>query len=131
MNQNIIISQRVLKYAFGISLVLIGLDQVFHTNILSGWEQYVSPLALSILPITAITLVSILGIAEIIVGVLFFTRFEKIAGYLAILTLVAVTVDLFLLGLYDIALRDLLLALSVYVFTLLTSETDREKSYRN
>ena len=126
MNQNIITSQRILKYAFGIALIIIGLDQVFHTNIISGWEQYVSPLALSVLPITAVTLVSVLGIVEIIVGVLFFTRFSKIAAYLAILALIAIIIDLFDLHLYDIALRDLLLAITAYVFTLLTSVTERE-----
>lgn len=131
MNQNIIASQRILKYAFGVALVLIGLDQVFHTNIISGWEQYVSPLALSVLPITAVTLVSVIGIVEIVVGVLFFTRFSMIAGYLAILALAAIIVDLFALKLYDIALRDTLLMITAYVFTLLTSETEKEKLYRN
>lgn len=126
MNQNIITSQGLLKYAFGVSLVLIGIDKVFHTNIFTEWEQYVSPLALSILPITAVTLVSVLGIAEIVVGVLFFTRFGKLAASVAILTLAAIIVNLFSLGLYDIALRDALIALSAYVFILLTSVTERE-----
>lgn len=126
MDQNIILSQRLLKYAFGVSLILIGLDQVFHTNIITGWEQYVSPFALTILPITAVTLVSALGIVEIFVGVLFFTRFEKIAGFLAIVALLAIIIDLFILGLYDIALRDVLIALSAYVFILLSSATERE-----
>lgn len=131
MNQNILVSQKILKYAFGISLALMGLDKVFHTNIITDWEQYVSPLALSVFPVTAITLVSVLGIAEIILGVLFFTQFCKIAAYIAILTLAAIIVNLFSLRLYDIALRDALLLLSAYVFTLLTTETDKEKMYRN
>lgn len=126
MNQNIIVSQSILRYAFGISLVLIGIDKVFHTNIVTQWEQYVSPLALSILPITAVTLVSVLGIAEIILGVLFFTRYCKLAAYVAILAWIAIIINLFSLGLYDIALRDILLALTAYVFTLLTSVTERE-----
>ncbi len=129
MNENILTSQRILKYAFGISLIAIGLDKVFHTNIVTTWEQYVSPLALSVLPITAVTLVSVLGIAEIVVGILFFTRFARIAAGIAILTLAAIIVNLFSLGLYDIALRDALLALSAYVFILLTGVTDKE-SYR-
>jgi uncharacterized membrane protein YphA (DoxX/SURF4 family) len=130
MNQNITISQSILRYAFGVSLIVIGLDKVFHTNIVTEWEKYVSPLALSVLPISAVTLVSVLGIAEIIVGALFFTRFCKIAAYIAIVTLAAIIVNLFSLGLYDIALRDALLALSAYVFTLLTTVTSKD-AYRN
>jgi hypothetical protein len=130
MNQNIIVSQGILKYAFGVSLVLIGLDKVFHTNVLTHWENYVSPLALAVLPITAITLVSMLGVAEIILGALFFTRFCRIAASVAIATLAAIIVNLFSLGLYDIALRDTLIALSTYVFILLTSVVEKD-DYRN
>jgi uncharacterized membrane protein YphA (DoxX/SURF4 family) len=127
MNQNITFSQSILRYAFGISLVLIGLDKVFHTNIVTDWEQYVSPLALSVLPISAVTLVSVLGIAEIVVGVLFFTRLSKIAAIVAIITLIAIIINLISLGLYDIALRDALIALSAYVYILLTTVTDKER----
>lgn len=130
MNQNIFASQRILKYAFGVSLVLIGLDKVFHTNIVTEWEKYVSPLALSVLPITAVTLVSVLGVTEIIVGALFLTRFQKLAASLTILALAAIIINLFSLGLYDIALRDALIALSAYVFILLTAEMEMRKEPR-
>jgi len=130
MNQNIVfLSQSILKYAFGISLVVIGLDKVFHTNIVTEWESYVSPLALSVLPMSVVTLVSILGIAEIVVGILFFTRFRTVAAYVAILTLLAIIVNLFSLGLYDIALRDALIAVSAYVFILLNQATEETRKY--
>lgn len=116
MNQHILTSYTILKYAFGVVLTLIGLDKVFHTNILTVWEQYVSPLALTMLPVTAVTLVSVLGIAEIVLGVLFFTRFQKLAGIIVILALSAIIINLISLGLYDIALRDMLIALAAYVF---------------
>jgi uncharacterized membrane protein len=124
MNHNIITSQRLLQYAFGISLVVIGLDKVFHTNIVTEWEKYVSPLALTVLPMSAVTLVSLLGVAEITVGVLFFTRFCKIAAAVAIATLLLIIINLFSLGMYDIALRDALIGLSAYVFILLTRATE-------
>lgn len=119
MNHHILQAYSLLKYAFGISLILIGIDKVLHTNIFTDWEQYVSPLALSILPLTSMTLVSVLGFAEIVVGILFLTRFAAIAAIIAIITLIAIIVNLFSLGLYDIALRDLLIVLSLYVFLLL------------
>lgn len=123
---DILTSQRILKYAFGISLLAIGLDKVFHTNIITNWEQYVSPLALAVLPITAVTLVSILGVAEIILGILFFTRYCRVAAWIAIVAFLAIIVNLFSLGLYDIALRDALLALTSYVFILLSGVTQKE-----
>lgn len=125
MNQNIIISQNILRYAFGVSLTLMGLDKVFHMNIITDWEKYVSSLTLSVFPVTAVTFVSIIGIIEIIIGILFFTQFCKMAAYAAIVTLVAIIINLFSLGLYDIALRDVLILLSAYVFILLTPETEK------
>lgn len=120
MDQNIILAQRILKYAFGLSLILIGIDKVFHTNIVTNWESYVSPLALSTLPVSAVTLVSVLGIAEILIGILFFTGISRIAAYAAILAFVAIIANLISLRLYDIALRDALIALSSFVYILLT-----------
>jgi uncharacterized membrane protein len=128
MNQNITLSQSLFKYAFGISLVVIGLDKVFHTNIVTEWEKYVSPLALSVLPISAVTLVSVLGVAEILVGILFFTRYCKLAAGIAILTLAAIIVNLFSLHMYDIALRDALIGLSAYVFILLTRTLETHRN---
>ncbi len=129
MNQNVYASQKLLRYGFGITLVLVGLDKVFHTNILVDWEKYASPLALSVLPITAITLVSMLGLAEIILGVLFFTHFAKVAAYVTILALILIIVNLFSLGMYDIALRDALIVLSANIFIMLTNVVEKENTY--
>ena len=122
MNRNIVVSQTILKFAFGLVLILIGLDKVFHTNILASttWEAYVGPLALSVIPLTATTIVSMLGVAEIIVGALFFTKYTKLAAWISIVLLLVIIVNLFTLHLIDIAARDALLAISLYVYTLLT-----------
>lgn len=125
MNQHIVTSQILLRYSLGITLVLIGLDKVFHTNIVTIWEQYVSELALTVLPLTAVTIVSVLGIAEIVVGVLFFTRWKKIAATVAILALLAIIINLVSMGLYDIALRDLIIAIAAYVFIRLTRAMEK------
>jgi hypothetical protein len=124
MNSKIQFSARLLQYAFGFSLLLIGLDKVSGMNLIVEWGKYVSPLALSVLPIGATTLILSLGVAEIVVGVLFFTRYRKFAARVAIVTLIAIIINLISLGMYDIALRDLLIALSAYVFLTLSDSIE-------
>lgn len=120
-------SQYVLQYAYGITLVLIGLDKVFQTNLLAEWISYVSPLAQAVLPFEPLTIVVTLGVAEIIVGILLFTKLVRFAAYVVILVLAVIIVNLLNLGLYDIAARDFLIALGALMLTWITSA--RENAY--
>lgn len=104
----------MLAYAYGAVLILIGLDKAFGTNIITDWVKYVSPLAQSVLPVPPATIVLVLGIAEIIVGIIFFTRWVRIAAFISILVLIVIIINLFSLGLYDIAARDALIALGAF-----------------
>ncbi|MBX4216241.1 hypothetical protein KW797_04835 [Candidatus Parcubacteria bacterium] len=110
-------SVMLLKWAFGLTLILIGLDKVLGTNIIVEWAKYVGPLAQAVLPIAPATLVLVLGAAEIVVGIMMLTRWTQIAAYISIAVLALIVVNLFSLGMYDIAARDVLLALSLLVLT--------------
>lgn len=120
-------SQVLLKYAYGITLVLIGLDKLLQTNFIVLWTSYVSPLAQSVLPFTPEMIVIGLGFAEVVVGVALLTRWTRIAAYIVIAVLAVIIVNLLNLGLYDIAARDLLIALGALALAWLTKA--RERSY--
>lgn len=122
-------SWMLLKYAYGATLVLIGLDKVFSLNLIANWEGYVSELALSALPIDAGALVLGLGVVEIAVGVLMLTKWTRLAAVLAIAALALIVINLLSMGLYDIAARDVLLALSLLVLVWLTDTMPEERKW--
>ena len=53
----------ILRLAFGLVPIVAGLDKF--TNLLTHWEQYLSPLATAILPISATTFMHVVGVIEI------------------------------------------------------------------
>ncbi len=113
-------SYTTLKYGYGITLVLIGLDKLLRTNLIADWDGYVSGLALAVLPLSAGVIVAILGLAEIAVGGMILGRLVRQGALLAIATLIIIIANLFSLGLYDIAARDALIALGLLVLIWLT-----------
>lgn len=108
-----------LRLAFGLTAFLAGLDKFF--NLLTSWEQYASPLVLSILPVSAGTLMRIGGVIEIAAGLAILAGVTRLGGYVvsAWLTLIALT--LLSTGQYfDIAVRDLVMACGAFVLARLS-----------
>lgn len=109
----------ILKFTFTIVPVVAGLDKF--TNILCDWTQYINPSILGMLPITGSTFMMIVGIIEIIAGVLVFIN-PKVGGLIvsAWLALIALTL---LAGwnFADVAVRDLVMAISAFSMTRLAS----------
>lgn len=112
---------KMLAYAYGAVLILIGLDKVAQTNYIAEWIGYVSPLAERVIPLDSATFVLVLGVAEIAVGILFFTRWVRVAAMVSIVVLAAIIIDLLNLRLYDIAARDALIALGALAVSLLSA----------
>jgi uncharacterized membrane protein YphA (DoxX/SURF4 family) len=107
-------SYNFMRWAYGAVLILAGLDK-FGANLIVNWAQYISPPVLSNLPVSVPVFLGAMGLIEIVVGALFFTRWARIAGYLSVAWLVLISINLLMMGLRDIAIRDLLLALGAYV----------------
>jgi hypothetical protein len=79
------------------------------------------PLAQSVIPFTPSTFTMILGAAEIVVGILFFTRYVRLACYIAMVVLALIIVNLIDLGLYDIAARDALIGIGAFCVSLIAA----------
>jgi hypothetical protein len=103
----------VMRFAYGAALILVGLDK-FGTNFITTWAYYISPQVLAYLPVSVPVFLGFMGVVEILVGILFFTRWSHVAGYLSVAWLALIVVNLFMMGLKDIALRDILLAVGAY-----------------
>jgi len=124
LKQNVQPVFTILKATFTIVPVVAGLDKF--TNILCDWTQYINPGIHSMLPFSDSTFMMMVGIIEIIAGVLVFAK-PKIGGLIvsAWLTLIALTL---LAGwkFADVAVRDLVMAISAFSMTRLASIFDNK-----
>ena len=99
-----------LRYLFAAVPIVAGLDKF--TNLLAQWEVYLNPLALSILPVTAPTFMHIVGVIEIVVGILVFVK-PRLGGFVVMGWLFAIALQLIFWGRFlDVAVRDIVIALS-------------------
>jgi hypothetical protein len=111
-NQSLSQVFNLLKYAFVVVPIVAGADKF--TNILTDWEQYLNPSMAGMLPFSASAFMMIVGVIEIIAGVIVWKKTE-LGGYIvaAWLTLIALTL---LVGweFADVAVRDLVMAISEF-----------------
>src|SRR5437764_2287102 len=111
--------QTISKIALGLMAFLAGLDKFF--NLLTNWEQYVSPLSQRILPLSPTTLMHVVGVIEIVVGLAILTKFTRLGAYVAAIWLLCIAVELVTTGrFFDIAVRDIELAIAAFVLAKLT-----------
>lgn len=102
-----------LRVAFGLTAFLAGLDKFF--NLLTNWEQYASPLALRVLPLSATALMRTAGVIEIIVGLAVLAGVTRIGGYVVAVWLTLIALSLVTTGHYfDVAVRDLVMAIGAF-----------------
>jgi uncharacterized membrane protein YphA (DoxX/SURF4 family) len=102
-----------LRLVFGVIPVVAGLDKFL--NLLTNWEQYLSPIALQVSPLSGPALLRIVGVVEIAVGLLILTRWTRIGAYVASAWLALIAVNLLTTGHYfDVAARDVALALAAF-----------------
>ena len=101
-----------LQIAFGATATLAGLDKFF--NILADWGSYVSPLAAQLIPVSTDMLMVIVGIVEFAVGVAILTAWPVLGAYVASAWLMLVAGNLVLGGHFDVAVRDVVLAVGAF-----------------
>jgi uncharacterized membrane protein YphA (DoxX/SURF4 family) len=107
-----------LRGAFGLVPLLAGLDKF--TYLLTDWSQYVSPIARSLLPVSPEQFLYVAGIVEVIVGLAVLSRWTVIASYVAAAWLLLIAVNLVLAGYFDVAVRDIVMALAAFTLARLT-----------
>ena len=107
-----------LRIGLGLAAFLAGLDKFF--NLLANWPQYLNPTVAQMLPISAPTFMHAVGVIEMIVGVAVLTAFTRAGAYVAMLWLLAIAGNLVLAGFYDVAVRDVEMAIAAFTLARLT-----------
>lgn len=111
--------QTLLKFTYGLVPIIAGADKF--TNILTDWSDYINPQLAGMLPVGASTFMMIVGVIEIIAGILVFIDTVK-GGYLVMAWLVLIALSLVAGGSQlDVAVRDLVMAIGAFSLAKLTS----------
>ncbi|CAM1346045.1 hypothetical protein [Tenacibaculum crassostreae] len=120
MKKNIQLVKTLLKYTFSIVPIVAGLDKF--SNILTNWSQYISEGFAGLLPFDAATFMMIVGVIEIVAGVLVFTK-TKIGALIVAAWLTGISLTLLFSWSYvDVAVRDLVIAIAAFSLAKLSEE---------
>jgi hypothetical protein len=104
--------QQLLKFTYGLVPIVAGLDKF--SNILTDWKKYLAPAIGDMLPFSASTFMSIVGVVEIVAGVIVLI-WPRIGGYIVMAWLIGIALNLIIGGqYYDVAVRDLVMAIGAF-----------------
>jgi uncharacterized membrane protein YphA (DoxX/SURF4 family) len=108
-----------LRMSFGLMPLLAGLDKF--ANLLTHWPKYLAPAFAHALPVTPQHFMYLVGIIEIVAGLaMLLSPFTKVFAYVVAAWLAAIALNLIGGGYYDIAVRDIVMAVSAVSLARLT-----------
>jgi hypothetical protein len=115
LNQSLKPTFTLLKLTYGLVPIVAGLDKF--TNLLTHWENYLSPALAGMLPFAPETFMMIVGVIEIIAGAIVLARPAVggiiVAAWLALIALTLLASGNFL----DVAVRDIVMAIGAFAMT--------------
>lgn len=113
----------ILRFGFTVAPIIAGLDKF--THVLTNWDKYLAPGISNALGVTPHTFMMVVGVVEIVAGLLVAVK-PRFGGYLVAAWLLGIIVDLLLTGGYlDVALRDLGLCLGALALARLAEAEER------
>ena len=109
-----------LRVGLGLGPIIAGVDKYF--NKLADWEMYLSPIATQILPVKDTTFMHMVGVVEIVAGIIVLSRWTRVGSYIVGAWLIAISINLLTTGMfYDLAVRDIEIAIGAFALSLLTA----------
>ena len=109
-----------LRIGLGLGPIIAGMDKFF--NKIVDWGMYLSPLATKVVPVSTATFMHVVGIIEIIAGIVVLSRFTKLGSYVVMLWLIGISINLLTTGMFfDLAMRDVELAVAAFALSQLSA----------
>lgn len=116
----------ILRLGFTVAPIIAGMDKFFH--LLVDWDQYLAPWVVNVLGGNGHTFMLVVGVVEIVAG-FGVAIMPRVFGYVVGAWLLGIIVNLLTIpGYYDIALRDLGLALGAIALARLSKVHGRAKT---
>lgn len=102
----------LLRWTYGIVPIVAGADKFMH--LLTDWNKYLAPIVTDIIPLSPDVFMSIVGVIEIIAGIIVLVR-PKLGSVIVGCWLLAIAINLLFTGQYfDIAVRDIVMAIGAF-----------------
>jgi len=111
----------ILRWTYGLVPIAAGADKFMH--LLTDWNKYLAPVVTDIIPLSPTAFMSIVGVIEIVAGIIVLAR-PKLGSLIVGFWLLAIAINLLLTGQYfDIAVRDIVMAIGAFcLYTLLNGK---------
>jgi uncharacterized membrane protein YphA (DoxX/SURF4 family) len=108
-----------LRVTFGVVPFLAGLDKFF--NLLTYWPRYIAPAFQHLLPMSPQAFMYLVGVIEIVAGLaVLLSPWTKQFAYVVAAWLTCIAINLIAARLFDIAVRDLVMAVTAVTLARLT-----------
>lgn len=108
----------ILKWTYGLVPIVAGVDKFLH--LLTDWNKYLAPPIARLLPVSPEVFMNLVGIVEILAGVLVLIK-PRIGSLVVSLWLLGIVLNLLVGGTYlDVAVRDAVMAIGAFSLYLLT-----------
>ena len=115
----------VLRLGFGLVPIVAGADKFF--NLLTNWEMYLHPAVPRLLHIQAVTFMHVVGVIEIVAGLVVLSNLTRWGAYIVMLWLLGIALQLVAqFAFLDVAVRDIMMSLGAFTLARLTEV--RQKS---
>ena len=106
---------RTLRWTFGLIPIAAGADKFF--NLLTQWPKYVSPAMAHLSPLSPQHLMYVAGLIEIVAGLaILFSPWTRTFAFVVGAWLVCIALNLLAGGYYDVAVRDIAMAIAAFSF---------------
>jgi len=110
------------KLTYGIVPIVAGADKF--TNLLTTWPEYLNPTLAGMLPFSGEIFMMIVGIIEIVAGILVLVK-PKLGALVVSAWLVLIALSLLASGRFlDVAVRDLVMAVGAFTLAKLSGLTE-------
>ena len=121
--------RQLLRLIYGLVPIVAGLDKFL--NLLTNWEQYLSPTMVRLIPVSPSSFMHAVGVIEIAAGIIVLVGFTTLGAYIVSAWLTLIALSLIQSGQYlDVAVRDLVMAAGAYTLGVL-NEVLQESHLRN
>jgi uncharacterized membrane protein YphA (DoxX/SURF4 family) len=108
----------ILRLTYGLVPIVAGADKF--SDLLVNWDQYLAPQIANMLPFAPHTFMMIVGVIEIVAGLLVLLR-PRLGSIIVSLWLVCIALNLLLTGQYfDIAVRDVVMGIGAFCLFVLS-----------
>jgi uncharacterized membrane protein YphA (DoxX/SURF4 family) len=110
----------ILRWTYGLVPIAAGADKFMH--LLTDWNKYLAPVVTDVIPLSPNAFMSIVGVIEIVAGIIVLVK-PKLGSIIVALWLLGIVINLLLTGQYfDIAVRDTVMAIGAFSLYILLNE---------